>query len=309
MAKWDRKVFFHFANGKSSWLWVLLGILCIISFLYHLKEAVRAPLKTAELRGVRLKGRWPLPDISLALRESDGKCVLREDVCNNPDPYLAMEDVHVRDIISSSLMQCMFKEGCRAVDIGGNMGIMTATMLQLGAYVISIEPQQDLCAAIKRTAMMNAWEKKLDLHCGGIRLEDNNNFLELHYGSVYRIGGTTRNDTVHVPLFKFQDIAPPGTYQFLKIDTDSLDCQILATALNMTKSGMWNFISIVLETWDAACPTLLPETVHGFQTLGFQIYRTLLWERQFSRNGSMATALAGAVPPFATEKFNLRFSR
>ena len=65
----------------------------------------------------------------------------------------------VREAIVSLLGGC-HRRRCRALDVGANNGWMSSYMLDLGAHVISVEPQVDLAAAVRATAALNCWEDR-----------------------------------------------------------------------------------------------------------------------------------------------------
>ena len=270
-------------------------------------------LRNDQVKHVTLPGRWPLPDIPMALyHPENGSCVLSPKVCSNFAPFVINEDVHVRDIIASCLMKCMFKPGsCRTADLGGNMGLMTTTMLALGANVTTVEPQIDLCSVINRTAALNGWSSRLKVLCGAVGIEQGKTSMQVQMEYTYRIGGPTRKDIVTVPLYNMPVILEPGHYDFIKIDTDSIDCAILGQLVGMIQTGRWSVDSLILETWDAMCKNgYLAGLLEQFQHMNYTVYRTLLWERHFPSNGSLPTPLAvNQLPPYATEVFDARFAR
>ena len=69
---------------------------------------------------------------------------------------------HVRDAIFSLLggEGCHVRPAsrlCRAIDLGANNGWFSLMMLQLGASVLSVEPQPDLARALRESAELNCW--------------------------------------------------------------------------------------------------------------------------------------------------------
>jgi FkbM family methyltransferase len=263
------------------------------------------------MKYVLLAGRWPLPDIPVALYSETGACVLQDNVCEDPDRWFSNEDVHVRDIISSCLMKCAFRPGCRSADIGGNVGLMTYTMLALGSQVVTVEPQHDLCNVIKRTAALNGWDSRSQVICGGVDVHPVQQSLSLDMKHVFRIGGSTRSGTIEVPVQDIMQILPSGHYDFIKIDTDSIDCPLLGKLVAEIFQGHWSVDSMILETWEGNCKGgVLAELVHRLQQLNYTVYRTLLWERQFDSTGGLPTVLAtDQLPDYATEVFEMRFAR
>ena len=71
---------------------------------------------------------------------------------------------HVREALASFLVGCHQRLGkakpCLAMDLGANNGWFSSYMLQLGAHVVSVEPQQDLAQALRDTVTLNCWSNR-----------------------------------------------------------------------------------------------------------------------------------------------------
>jgi FkbM family methyltransferase len=209
-------------------------------------------------------------------------------------------------------MKCVFKPGCRAADVGGNVGMMTYTMLALGAHVVTVEPQEDLCNVTKRTAALNGWGSRSQVFCAGAAgAQPGERSLTVNLGHGFRIGRPTRNDTVVVPLLDLNQVLTSDHYDFIKIDTDSIDCVLLGQLVAEIGQGNRTVDSLVLETWEDHCKGgVLSGLVYQLQQLNYTVYRTLLWERHFDSKGGLPTPLAvEKLPEYATEVFGVRYAR
>lgn len=112
---------------------------------------------------------WPFDVIDMVLETEPSTCNLfpqQRSVCCGTgsvspgvSPQIGME-IEVAQIIASFLSGC-HRRPCRAIDLGANTGVETFAMLSLGASVVSVEPQQDLADAIRRTAALHCWQDHL----------------------------------------------------------------------------------------------------------------------------------------------------
>ena len=118
-------------------------------------------------RSYTLRPRWPFDAFRLVMEFASGTC----DLYRKPRPgsptfcCQITGDFHepekaVREAIASFLIGCERRPAgrpCNALDLGANNGWFSAYMLQLGAHVVSVEPQPDFARAIKETAKLNCW--------------------------------------------------------------------------------------------------------------------------------------------------------
>ena len=112
-------------------------------------------------RSYPLLSHWPIGSINLVMESQPNTCdfYAEEQACcqfTGPLGDVPMER-HVREVLISFLAGCSTQNPCRAVDLGANNGWFSATMLALGAHVISVEPQSDFAQAIRETATLNCW--------------------------------------------------------------------------------------------------------------------------------------------------------
>lgn len=98
----------------------------------------------------------------MVLESAPGRCDLFHDkrfccrLINEREEFFHIE-AHVREAIASFLAGCGATRPCLAIDLGANVGWMSAYMLGLGAHVVSVEPQADLAAALNETVALNCW--------------------------------------------------------------------------------------------------------------------------------------------------------
>ena len=111
-----------------------------------------------------LPARWPLSPFHLVMETSPGNCDLYKErtTCCLFTQNFGEPERHVREPIASFLSHCSHHRAtpCRAVDLGANNGWFSAMMLQLGAYVTSVEPSPDLARAVRQTAVVNCWASR-----------------------------------------------------------------------------------------------------------------------------------------------------
>lgn len=103
---------------------------------------------------------WPITDtIDVVMESQPGSC----DLYNYKAACCELTRTPFQDevtaVLASFLSGC-HRRTCRAVDLGANAGLVTSTMLWLGATVVSVEPQQDLAKAINATAQLNCWSHR-----------------------------------------------------------------------------------------------------------------------------------------------------
>ena len=293
---------------RSSLFVVLLTLTAVLAVPAHYTDA------DCDASSVTLAARFPLPATQFTLKR-DGVCVLG-GFCN--DIVLAaatgkrpvLTDPHIVDIITSALSTCRHRaRHCTSVDIGANFGVMTLAMLQMGRTVVAVEPQPDLCAVLRHTVACNAHTAKIKVWCGAVAAAGDEGAIKtLQATSLHRYGHVVDVGHVTVPLYKLTEVIPSGSYDFIKIDTDAIDRDILKQLIAMVQAGTHNVTSLTFESW--TFPSSAGALLHQLQGMGFSIYRTLLWERRFDQDGSLPTPLAiGDMPPYAVERFNLRYNR
>ena len=89
----------------------------------------------------------------------------RQAACSNFSAgMLGQPEPFVTQAIASFLYHCQSRSGknrCHAADFGGNLGLVTAHMVALGAEVVTVEPDRELARAISETVAANCWSASL----------------------------------------------------------------------------------------------------------------------------------------------------
>ena len=121
-------------------------------------------------RSYKLLPRWPFDGFRLVMEMSNGTCDFyrapklgRPSFCCDIQGDYRQPEIAVREAIGSFLVGCNRRPAgrpCRALDLGANNGWFSAYMLQLGAHVVSVEPQPAFAQAIEATAKLNCWKKR-----------------------------------------------------------------------------------------------------------------------------------------------------
>jgi len=267
--------------------------------------------------------RFPIPQIPVYIEEAKRGCILGVDSCQAlragktwwPDP-------HVRDIVSSALLPCKFQaEPCYAIDIGANFGYHAMTMLQFNTRVATVEPQPDMCASLMASVLHNHLGSYATIHCSAIasssqierdqplRWFDGRNAE--HYGRpVVPFSYAAHNMTKRSPLIQLTELLPPAgaAVQLLKIDTDSIDCDVFQQAIELMKKKQLRAQNIVMES--TGCDYhAFSRALWEAQNLNFTIYRTLLWERTFKDDGSFPVSGNYTKSPYVDEVFDVGLNR
>lgn len=192
------------------------------------------------------------------------------------------------------------------------MGTMTMAMLQMKASVIAVEPQSDLCESTSATVACASMSAQATVHCAAIASTadkaSGKTEIVLDTSQLFRFGQPVASKQTTVPLLRLEDVVPPAAYRIVKVDTDAIDCDILAQLARMIKAGTHKISSMVFESF--SCSLQAGQVLHEFQGMGYTVYRTLLWERTFDGVGGQASPLAiDNMPAYAVERFNLRYNR
>ena len=212
-----------------------------------------------------LAARFPLPEIGAVVDLTDGTCLLGN--CDKMARGASTwgPDTHIRDLINSIMLPCALRwtaDDCLALDFGSNFGLHTFAMLQLGARVLSVEPQTDLCVASRASVAANGWAARSVILCGGVAAtgEEPPGVLGIGDG-LHRYEGPRSVPNYEqprsVPLHTVGSLVaglPAGAFlRLVKIDTDSIDCAVLAHVLTFMESGAINVNALILESWDGTC--------------------------------------------------------
>lgn len=271
-----------------------------------------------------IAARFPLPELPLILSARPGvggQCLVGKACELAKSPSKWNPDTHVRDIIHSLMIDCALpwnKEPCVAHDVGANIGLITHSMASMRVHVIAVEPQVDLCVALRTTLAIKGEDKKHLVLCGGVSGGETGKRMPTST-SLYRYEGKVPPPVAAqypptVPLYNVEQLVGPfKKLKFAKIDTDSHDCLILDQYLRLVEAGKLQVESLILETWDWSClGGRIGSLLYKAQTLGYHVYRTLT-PRNFDDNGwdtlNNYKPVPEGAPPNATEQFHQRFIR
>ena len=273
-----------------------------------------------------LAARFPLPEIGAVVDLADGTCLLGhcEEMARGAATW--GPDTHVRDLINSIMLPCALRwtaDDCLAVDFGSNFGLHTLAMLQLGARVLSVEPQSDLCVASRASAAANGWAARSVILCGGVAASgDTPPEAQLGLGDgLHRYHGprTVPNyaQPASMPLYTIGSLLaglPAGAFlRLVKIDTDSIDCAVLAQVLGLVETGAIDVGAFILESWDSTCrgDNTIGNLVVLLLKKGYTVYRTHITERSWDgdhRDTAHGFAPIAAMPAVFREQFCQRFN-
>ena len=180
---------------------------------------------------------------------------------------------------------------CDAIDIGANMGTMSKYMLSTGARVRAIEPQKDLSTLVWNTACRNGWGGRMMTFNNAVTSVASEAGSTLTLGYSSKFGGKAdewgfRPDGGHrsknAPVLSAQKIyideviaAGASNLAFVKIDTDSVDDQLMQRFIQLMQAGSVTVSTFTVEEPGAA-------TCWTMHTLGYSLYITVNVHTQFS---------------------------
>lgn len=281
--------------------------------------------------GLALAARFPLPEIGAVVALTDGTCLLGhcDEMVRGASTW--GPDTHIRDVINSIMLPCALRwlpNDCLALDIGSNFGLHTLGMLQLGARVISVEPQTDLCVASRLSIEANGWAARSVVLCGGVAAAGDAAIdAQLNISSISNLMPPHRyqgpiavphyKNPVSVPLYTINrllaDLPQRTFFRLVKIDTDTIDCSVLAQVLDAVDQEKMTVGAFIFESWDMSCRA---ETATGrllvrLRRAGFVIYRVHITERSWN-DDHVDTKLRFApitpMPAIFVEQFCQRFN-
>lgn len=223
---------------------------------------------------------FPFPRSKIVMERTPGSCDLfwskgtsdgspckrfAERMTYEPDP-------HVREVIASTVLGCS-RKNCTCIDIGANIGYFTVFMASLGCTVDAIEPQIDLAEALIKTAIVNGWSERVFVHGGlaSFQKEKRDQKSTHMFGSAWRMAWDKKiNVTWWFPRYVMvKDILLQASpVQLVKVDTDSVDGDILWGIVDMVRSRKALVANIVTEFTGGSVALL-----EAFQDLGYSIYR------------------------------------
>lgn len=215
-------------------------------------------------------GYFPCPPFVVALETQSGACDLgspplepltqrpytkaeRQQSCTNfsrgvgqfPEPFVAQ-------VITSFLGNCLSSQRrCRAVDLGGNIGIHAAYMASLGAEVDIVEPQADLVKSIRRTMLANCWEGRVHINHGGVTADEGSDGKNITFKGGWRLDDKSmeRKRVQSMRLFAVQRLLRGRTIDLLKIDIDNsaIEEQLIVELERLVAAGATTVQAVVIE--------------------------------------------------------------
>ncbi len=203
------------------------------------------------------------------------------------------------------------KRKCVGVDVGSNFGSITLNMLHMGGgfdhiRTFSVEPQPDVCTGMINAIWRSGRARDATVRCGLFGVASDLTWNDAWSGLAYRYDGAVNNpfsfakykiNRVGVPYVTFQDLleTPPldgrgaddedakpiRVVDLMKIDTDSIDCEIwkkvIFPSLRASKSSSdsESGVDILNFSFESNGCGDLASILHTAQTeFGYTIYRS-----------------------------------
>ena len=193
---------------------------------------------------------------------------------------------------------------CEAIDIGANMGTMSKYMLSAGARVRAIEPQEDLSTLVWNTACRNGWEARMTTFNNAVTAVATEAGRTLTLGYPSKIGGHAdawgfRPDGSHrakdgavrtAQKVYIDEVIGAGSsdIDFVKIDTDSVDDQLMQRFIQLIEGGIVTVSTFTVEEPKAA-------TCWTMQSLGYTLYITVNAHTRFKPSSSWEPGVATEI--------------
>lgn len=301
-------------------------------------------------RAYHVPSRWPFDSFHLVMEMTNGTCDMyrlpgNESFCCRITREFHEPERGVSEAIASFLSGCSRRpksRPCRAIDVGANNGWFSAYMLQLGAHVVSIEPQPDLARAVQDTVNLNCWGERStvvnarlcasrDMGCmmptkatncdiKGWRFGGGPSQLTNTHGhacaSVHGLPTSVGGQNLRKILLHSQaSSARQGgvtELDLLKIDVDGPEGRLLLEIDDLITQGLLRIRTLIVEA-----SFVRPSQMLRLQrTHGYTLYRLDAHDarRHMTRTGWDALSAPGTIAPLgryshaADEAFESRFS-
>lgn len=204
---------------------------------------------------------WPFPAFRIVLETKPGLCDLAAPEADADKPRhcaafergeLMMPESFVVHAIASFLGHCPSSaRPCRAVDLGGNLGIHTAFMAALGSHVTVIEPSRGMVSAIRDTVAANCWEGRVDIQHAGVTANESADGSSMRFGGGWRLAdrGARRRQSETVALRALQPLLRGGVVDFLKVDIDNseVEQQLIVALVAQLAKGEADVRALIIE--------------------------------------------------------------
>jgi hypothetical protein len=157
--------------------------------------------------------------------------------------------------------------------------------------------------------------------CGGIASRNDTPITErlpLKFNTLYRYGGKEPDYTLpkNASLYSVRRLLNHFRNEyikFVKIDTDSIDCDVLEQILDLDELNFLKVESLVLESWDATCQNnndKMTTLLVRMARMGYTIYRVHIGERLWDDDhwDLRMNYSRQSVPKGWREQFSQRFN-
>lgn len=257
--------------------------------------------------GVELRSRsyqapryFPFPPFRVVLESSPRTCDLAAPATSSADVRAAacasfsrgtlmMPEPFVVQTIASFLAHCKTAgTPCRAVDLGGNLGIHTAYMASLGATVEVVEAQAEMVEAIKATMAANCFQHRVTVHHAAISAVEADEGTTIDFKGGWQLAqrGTIKRkkQLSVVSVVAVQPLLRGHATDLLKIDIDNsvVESQLMGAVAKLTGAGEADVRTIVIEVKvhkakqsakGRKVSQLMHQSLSDLQSHGYHAYR------------------------------------
>lgn len=131
--------------------------------------------------------------------------------------------------------------GARVLDVGANIGNHTVFLALFGnvSEIVCIEPNPRAIRILRENILLNRIEQLVNSEYLGIGLNDRSGGAELGVSPEYNLGLTSLvlNSDGSIPCLRGDELLSGQNFDFIKIDTEGMELNVLEGLSNIIKSG------------------------------------------------------------------------
>lgn len=239
---------------------------------------------------------FPIRPFKMILGTQSKPCSYLPDCNAFSRGELEWPESFVIEVLIGILGDCPLRQ-CHVLDLGGNMGYVNSYAAALGAKVISVEPQFDLASANRATIELNCWQHRVRNLDGMITLRPDQHDANTEISNLWRPGMVDfkkKRETKRLYLGNIVTMFESTHLDFVKIDVDSIDIEILRFLIDWIRQGKITVHSFIIEK---GCHH---EAFVDLQQLGYNIFQLdhHLRARFFDAKGRDVYKYRGAPIPY-----------
>lgn len=235
-----------------------------------------------KVRPVIVDGQTVIPEHYLIATDLHGNCSFGNACSTSLET--AKGDGHVMQAIMSSLEGCGDDQACDCLDLGSNIGQMTAFMRSMGCSVVAVDPQKEVNRYFKGMVMANRWnDGSVVLH--EVFLGETDGSREINRALWAPGGRIDHRKKRTVPEMSLQSLVTQK-FRFTKVDMDAPEALFFKTLPAILKQRQGHTGNIMAEITISQWPYLFNISVsegaamiRQLQGFGYHFFLTAVEER------------------------------